>query len=154
MGLIDERLACPHSGDIGLFKSNIMLFNGPKEMGVCMSMIWRYFVYSVFIGRYSRSLNSPPFLMIKGLFKSIFTIVLFKWPKGTRGVSTFLTFQIFWIFLCRLSYLEVHYSENCTLHCHQQSAPSSFFPPDFCIFDCYFFILKVVISIFGSMLQA
>jgi len=61
--------------------------------------------------------------------------MLFKWPKETRDVSTFLPFQIFWIFLCRFPYLEVHYSENCALHCHQQSAPSSFFPPDFAIFS-------------------
>jgi len=93
-----------------------------------VSVIWRYFIYSVLVGRCSRSLNSPLLLIIQGLFKSIFTIVLFKGPKETRYVSTFLTFQIFWIFLCRFPYLEVHYSENCSLHCHQQSAPSSFFP--------------------------
>ena len=127
---------------------------GPKRQEVNTSMIWRYFIYSVLVGRCSRSLNSPPLLMIQGLCKYIFTILLFKGPKETRDVSTFLTFQIFWKFLCRFPYLEVHYSENCTLHCHQQSAPSSFFAPDFCIFDCYFFILKVVTSIFGSMLQA
>ena len=83
-----------------------------------MLAIWRYFIYSVLVGRCSRSLNSPLLLMIQGLFKGL---------KETRDVSTFLTFQI-WIFLCRFPYLEVHYSENCTLHCHQQSAPSSFFP--------------------------
>ena len=85
-----------------------------------MSFIWRYFIYSVLVGRCSRSLNSPPLLMIQGLFKSLFTIVLVKGPKETRDVSTFLTFQIIWIFLCRFPYLEVHYSANCTLHCHQQ----------------------------------
>jgi len=125
---------------------------GPKRREVRMSAIWRYFIYSVLVGRCSRSLNSPPLLMIQGLFKSIFMIVLFKGPKETRDVSTFLTFQTFWIFLCRFPYLEVHYSENCALNCHEQSAPSSFFPTDFCIFYCYFFILKVVTSIFGSML--
>ena len=31
-------------------------------------------LYSVLVGRYSRSLNSPPLLMIQSLFKSIFTI--------------------------------------------------------------------------------
>ena len=97
-----------------------MLFN-PKRQEVHVLAIWRYFIYSVLVGRCSRSLNSPLLLMIQGLFKSIFTIVLFKGPKETRDVSTFLTFQIFWIFLCRFPYLEVHYSANCTLHCHQQS---------------------------------
>jgi len=125
---------------------------GPKRREVHVSAIWRYFIYSVLVGRCSRSLNTPPFLTIKGLF--IYNIMLFNGPKETRDVSTFLTFQIFWIFICRFPYLEVHYSENCTLHCYQQSAPSSFSPPDFCIFDCHFFILKVVTSIFGSMLQA
>jgi len=72
---------------------------GSAESG-CHWIIWRYFIYSVLVGRCSRSLNSPPLLMIQGLFKSIFTIVLFKGPKETRDVSTFLTFQI-WIFLCR-----------------------------------------------------
>ena len=113
-----------------------------RRREVHVSAIWRYFIYSVLVGRCSRSLNSPPLFMIQGLFKSIFTVVLFKGPKETRNVSTFLTFQIFWIFLCRFPYLEVHYSENCTLHCHHQSAPSSFFSPDFCIFDCYFFHFK------------
>jgi len=127
---------------------------GPKRQEVCMSAIWRYFIYSLLVGRCSRSLNPPLLLMIQGLFTSIFTVVLPKGPKETRDVSTSLTFQIFWIFLCMFPYLEVHYSENCTLHCHQQSALSSFFPPDFCIFDCYFFILKLVTSIFGSMLLA
>jgi len=125
----------------------------PKRQEVHVSAIWRYFIYSVLVGRCSRSLNSPPLFMIQGLFKSIFTILLFKGPKETIDVSTFFTFQIFWIFLCRFPYLEVHYSENCTLHCHEQSASSSLFPPDFCRFYCYFFILKVVTSIFGSMLQ-
>ena len=73
---------------------------------------------SVLVGKCCTSLNSPPLLMIQGLFKSIFTIVMFKGPKETRDVSTFLTFQIFWIFLCRFPCLEVYYSENCTLHCH------------------------------------
>ena len=95
-----------------------------------MSVIQRFFIYSVLVSRCSRSLNSQLLPMIQGLFKSIFTIVLFKGPKETRDVSTFLTFQIFWIFLCRFPYLEVHYSENSTLQCHQQSAPSSFFPPE------------------------
>ena len=83
----------------------------------------------------SRSLNSPPLLMIHGLFKSLFTIVLFKGPKETRDVSTFLTFQLIWIFLCRFPYLEVHYSANCTLHCHQQSAPSPQISAYFAIFS-------------------
>ena len=96
----------------------------PKRQEVRVSAIWRYFIYSVLVGRCSRSLNSPPLLMIQGLFKSIFTILLFKGPKETIDVSTFLTFQIIWIFLCRFPYLEVHYSANCTLHSHQQSAPS------------------------------
>jgi len=77
-----------------------------------VAVIWRYFIYSVLVGRCSRSLNSPPLLMIQGLCKSIFTIVSFKGPKETRDVSTFLTFQIFWIFLCRFPYLEVHYSQH------------------------------------------
>ena len=84
---------------------------GPKRREVHVLAIWRYFIYSVLVGRCSRSLNSPLLHMIQGLFKG---------PKETRDVSTFLTFQI-WIFLCRFPYLEVHYSENCTLHCHQQS---------------------------------
>ena len=88
--------------------------------------------------------HSPLLLMIQSLFKSIFTIVLFKGPKETRDVSTFLTFQIFWIFLCRFPYLEVHYSENCALHCHQQSAPSSFFPPRFLHIWLLFFHIKSV----------
>jgi len=94
----------------------------PKRQEVRVSAIWRYFIYSVLVGRCSTSLNSPPLLMIQGLFKSIFTILLFKGPKETIDVSTFLTFQIIWIFLCRFPYLDVHYSANCTLHCHQQSA--------------------------------
>jgi len=49
-----------------------------------MSAFWRYFIYSVMEGRYSRSLNSSPFLMILDLFKS--TIVSCKGPKETRGV--------------------------------------------------------------------
>ena len=36
---------------------------GPKRREVCMSAIWRYSIYSVLVGRYSRSLNSPPFPM-------------------------------------------------------------------------------------------
>ena len=60
---------------------------GPKRWEVCMSAIWRYFIYSVLVGRCSRSLNSPLLLMIQGLFTSIFTIVLLKWPKKTRDVS-------------------------------------------------------------------
>jgi len=79
---------------------------GPLRREVRMSAIWRYFIYSVLVGRCCRSLNSPLLLMIQGLFKSIFTIVLFKGPKETRDVSTFLTFQIFWILLCRFPYLE------------------------------------------------
>ena len=109
---------------------------GPKIREVRVSAIWRYFIYSVLVGRCCRSLNSPLLLMIQGLFKSIFTIVLFKGPKETRDVSTFLTFQIFWISLCRFPYLEVHCSENCALHCHQQSAPSLFFPNSICFKHC------------------
>jgi len=45
-----------------------------KRQEVHVSVIWRYFIYSVLVGRCSRSLNSPPLLMIQGLFKSIFTI--------------------------------------------------------------------------------
>ena len=60
-----------------------------------MVAFWRYFVYSVFIGRYSRSLNSPPFLMIKGLFKS--NIMLFNGPKETRGARV-RDLEIFCIF--------------------------------------------------------
>ena len=78
---------------------------GPKRREVHVLAIWRYFIYSVLVGRSSRSLNSPLLLMIQGLFKTIFTIVLFKGPKETRNVSTFLTFQI-WIFLCRFPYLK------------------------------------------------
>ena len=40
-------------------------------------------LYSVFVGKYSRSLNSPPFFMILDLFKS--NIMLFKGPKEMRG---------------------------------------------------------------------
>ena len=114
---------------------------GPKRQEVHVSVIWRYFIYSVLVGRCSRSLDSPLLLMIQGLFKSIFTI-LFKGPKETRDLSTFLTFQIFWIFLCRFPYLDVHYSENCALHCHEQSAPSPFFPPRFLHFFLLFFHFK------------
>jgi len=71
---------------------------GPKRREVRVSAIWRYFIYSVLVGRCSRSLNSPLLLIIQGLFKSIFTIVLFKGSKETTDVPTFLTFQIFWIF--------------------------------------------------------
>jgi len=57
------------------------------------------FVYSFFIGRYSRSLNSSPFLMIKGLFKS--NIMLFNGPKETRRVHV-RDLEIFYIFcFCR-----------------------------------------------------
>ena len=60
-----------------------------------MSALWRYFIYSVMEGRYSRSLNSPPFLMILDLFKS--TIVICKGPEETRGVGGCIleTFCIF-----------------------------------------------------------
>jgi len=60
-----------------------------------MAAFWRYFVYSVFIGRYSRSPNSPPFLMTKGLFKS--NIILFNGPKETRGACG-CDLEIFYIF--------------------------------------------------------
>ena len=56
---------------------------GPKRREARVSAFWRYFIYSVMEGRYSRSLNSPPFLMIKGLFKS--NIMLFNGPKEMRG---------------------------------------------------------------------
>ena len=60
-----------------------------------MSAFWRYFIYSVMEGRYSRSLNSPPFLMILDLFKS--TIVSRKGPEETRGVRG-RVLEIFCIF--------------------------------------------------------
>jgi len=62
-----------------------------------MAVFWRYSVYSLFIGRYSRSrsLNSPPFLMIKGLFKS--NIMLFNGPKEMRGAHVH-DLEIFYIF--------------------------------------------------------
>jgi len=49
-----------------------------------VSAFWRYFIYSVMEGRYSRSLNSPPFLMILDLFRS--NIVSRKGPEKMRGV--------------------------------------------------------------------
>ena len=67
---------------------------GPKRWEVRVSVIWRYFVYSVFITRYSRSLNSPPFLMTKGFFKS--NIMLFNGPKETRGACV-CDLEIFYI---------------------------------------------------------
>jgi len=60
-----------------------------------VSAFWRYFIYSVMGGRYSRSLNSPPFLMILDLFKS--TIVSCKGPEKTRGVRGRIL-EIFCIF--------------------------------------------------------
>jgi len=38
-------------------------------------MFWRYFTFSVLVAKYSRSLNSPPFPMILGLFKTTSYIV-------------------------------------------------------------------------------
>jgi len=61
-----------------------------------VSAFWRYFIYSVMEGRYSRSLNSPPFLMILDLFKS--TIVSCKGPGETRGVVHGCVLEIFCIF--------------------------------------------------------
>jgi len=60
-----------------------------------VSAFWRYFIYSVMEGRDSRSLNSPPFLMILDLFK--YNIVLCKGPKETRGVHG-CVLEIFCIF--------------------------------------------------------
>ena len=61
-----------------------------------MSEIWRYSVYSVLIGRYSRSLNSTPMFMILDVFKS--NIMLLKGPKETRGahVRDLEIFCLFW----------------------------------------------------------
>ena len=61
---------------------------GPKRRQVRMFAIWRYFIYSVLVGRCCRSPNSPLLLMIQGLFKSIITIVLFKGPKETSSDVT------------------------------------------------------------------
>jgi len=66
---------------------------GPKS--ACVSVFWRDFIYSVMEGRYSRSLNSPPFLMILDLFKS--TIVSCKGPEEMRGVHGCIL-EIFCIF--------------------------------------------------------
>ena len=60
-----------------------------------MSAIWRYSVYCVVGGRYSRSLNSPPFFMILGSFKSI--IMLFQGPNKDTGARVWIP-QIFCIF--------------------------------------------------------
>jgi len=60
-----------------------------------MSVFWRYFTYSVMEGRYFRSLNSPPFLIILDLFKS--TIVSCKGPEETRAVCC-CVLEIFHIF--------------------------------------------------------
>ena len=42
---------------------------------VLVSTFWRYFTFSVLVGKYSRSLNSPLFPMILGLFKTTSYIV-------------------------------------------------------------------------------
>jgi len=60
-----------------------------------MFAFWRYSVYSILVGRYSRSLNSLLFLMIWGLFKS--TMVSFKRHKEIRGVH-FHILDILYIF--------------------------------------------------------
>jgi len=60
-----------------------------------VSAIWRYSIYSVLVGRYSRSLNSPPFPMIYGLFKS--DIMLLGGLKETRGARV-RNMEIFCIF--------------------------------------------------------
>jgi len=69
-----------------------------------MSVFWIYFIYSVMEGRYSRSLNSPPFLMILDLFKS--TIVSCKGPKEMRGVCG-PVLEIFPIFCFHRKILQV-----------------------------------------------
>ena len=60
-----------------------------------MLAFWRYSIYSVIVGRYSRSFDSPPFSMILGSFKS--TIVYFEGTKETRGVRV-RVLEIFCIF--------------------------------------------------------
>jgi len=62
---------------------------------VHVPMFWRYFTFSVLVGRYSRSLNSPPSFMILGLFKS--TMMSFKGLKETRGAYVCIL-EIFFIF--------------------------------------------------------
>jgi len=69
-----------------------------------VSAFWRYFIYSVMEGRYSRSLNSPPFLMILDLFKS--TIVSCEGPKKMRGVCGHIL-EIFCIFCFHSKILQV-----------------------------------------------
>ena len=68
---------------------------GPKRREARVSAFWRYFIYSVMEGRYSRSLNSPPFLVILDLFRS--NIVSCKGPEEMRGVCG-RVLEIFHIF--------------------------------------------------------
>jgi hypothetical protein len=90
---------------------------------VCVHVFQKYSSFSVLVGRYSRLLNSPPFLMIQGLFKSIITWL--EGPNKTTGARSYVPeiFHIFcfdgevlWIsqfsiikmFMCNFPYLEGH----------------------------------------------
>ena len=114
----DERCAFPRSRDISHFlvwqvdtlhcsilhrflcsraclNSLLCSLKRKKRREVRVSAFQSYSAFSGLVGRYSTLLNSPPFLMIQGLFKSI--IMQFEGPKETRRARSFVP-KIFRIF--------------------------------------------------------
>ena len=127
----------------------LVSFNGLKRREARVSAFWRYFAFSVWwAGSLGKSiLHCFPWSW------ACLTVLLYslKGPKRREvRVSAIWRYFIYSVLVGWHFRFSVYFyagfliwkstlaSENCTLHCHQQSAPSSFFPPDFCIFDCIF----------------